>query len=107
MMHAPGRPASSSYLSETLLLRRTLRCPRGCVPEWEAPFPGLGLRCVPCGRCQGRSPKVTLYPLVLSDSTAAAPAEPELGIVSIGREGKCLGTEGLGPAGGVNLWYVG
>lgn len=38
---------------------------RGCVPEPGAPFPGLGLRCVPSGRCQGRSPKVAFYPLVL------------------------------------------
>lgn len=45
----------------------------------------------PAGDPQGQNRKVASYLSVLCDSTATAPAEPELGITSIGREGEVPG----------------
>lgn len=62
----------------------------------------------PAGGPQGQSPKVISSLSVLCDSTAKAPAEPELGIISTGRDREVPG-QGLGSGGqtGVNLWNLG
>lgn len=60
----------------------------------------------PAGGPQGRSRKVISYLTVLCDSIPTAPAEPELGIISIWRERRVL-VSGWGGKTGVNLWNLG
>lgn len=60
----------------------------GCVPELRAPSRAWDLGTLSVGGPQGRSRKVTSYLSVLGDSIAAGPAESQLGILSIWREGK-------------------
>lgn len=60
----------------------------------------------PAGSPQGRSRKVVSYLAVLCDSIPTAPAEPELGIISLGRETEVLGKGSRGRP-GADLWNLG
>lgn len=70
--------------------------PGGCLPELRSPSPAWDLGTLSVGVPQGRNRKVTSYLSVLCDSVAAGPAESELGILSIWREGKKMLGPGLG-----------
>lgn len=72
----------------------------------EPLFRGWNCAARPAGGPQGRSRKVISYLSVVCDSIPTAPAEPELGIISTGREGEVLG-RGWGGKTGANLWNLG
>lgn len=77
---------------------------RDCVPELRASSRVWDPAALSAGGPQGRSREVTSHLSGLSDSVAAGPAESELGILSIPREGKMLGPElGTGGEIGANL----
>lgn len=95
--------------SFVLVVRETSLRPcaaRGCVPEPGAPFPGLELRCAAGGRSPRTESKGHILSVSAVYSIPTAPAEPELGIITISRDGDVLG-RGWRDKTGVNLWNLG
>lgn len=83
--------------------------PVAACPSREPLTGGWSDAARPAGDPQGQNRKVASYLSVLCDSTATAPAEPELGRYHIHREGGG-GVSGQGPgrrAKRVNLWDLG